>query len=71
MRNLDFSHLYSNAVGFERMARELEGLFEQKTAAYPRTTLKSAIRMAIASRSPWLASSAKSWSWRPKKAPSR
>ena len=35
MRNLDFSHLYSNAVGFERMARELEGLFEQKTAAYP------------------------------------
>ena len=25
MRNLDFSHLYSNAVGFERMARELEG----------------------------------------------
>ncbi|MGL6051116.1 MAG: heat-shock protein IbpA, partial [Aeromonas salmonicida] len=26
MRNLDFSHLYSNAVGFERMARELEGL---------------------------------------------
>ncbi|BBQ50930.1 hypothetical protein WP2S18C03_00110 [Aeromonas veronii] len=27
MRNLDFSHLYSNAVGFERMARELEGLF--------------------------------------------
>lgn len=71
MRNLDFSHLYSNAVGFERMARELEGLFEQKTAAYPRTTLKSAIRMAIASRSPWLASSAKSWSWRPKTAPLR
>ncbi|ASI21636.1 TPA: Hsp20 family protein [Aeromonas salmonicida] len=35
MRNLDFSHLYSNAVGFERMARELEGLFEQKAAAYP------------------------------------
>ncbi|MFM5210299.1 Hsp20 family protein [Aeromonas hydrophila] len=35
MRNLDFSHLSSNAVGFERMARELEGLFEQKTAAYP------------------------------------
>ncbi|MGL6464615.1 Hsp20 family protein [Aeromonas hydrophila] len=35
MRNLDFSHLYSNAVGFERMARELEGLFEQKTAVYP------------------------------------
>ncbi|ENC6656405.1 Hsp20 family protein [Aeromonas hydrophila] len=35
MRNLDFSHLYSNAVGFERMARELEGLFEQKTTAYP------------------------------------
>lgn len=35
MRNLDFSHLYSNAVGFERMARELEGLFDQKTAAYP------------------------------------
>lgn len=35
MCNLDFSHLYSNAVGFERMARELEGLFEQKTAAYP------------------------------------
>lgn len=35
MRNLDFSHLYSNAVGFERMARELEGLFEHKTAAYP------------------------------------
>ena len=35
MRNLDFSHLYSNAVGFERMARELEGLFEQKTAACP------------------------------------
>ena len=35
MRNLDFSHLYSNAVGFERMARELEGLFEQKEAAYP------------------------------------
>ncbi len=71
MRNLDFSHLYSNAVGFERMARELEGLFDQKTAAYPRTTLRSAIRMAIASRSPWLASSAKSWSWRPKTAPSR
>ena len=35
MRNLDFSHLYSNAVGFERMARELEGLFDQKTVAYP------------------------------------
>jgi hypothetical protein len=35
MRNLDFSHLYSNAVGFERMARELEGLFDQKTSAYP------------------------------------
>ena len=35
MRNLDFSHLYSNAVGFERMARELEGLFDQKAAAYP------------------------------------
>ncbi|MDR5016184.1 Hsp20 family protein [Aeromonas veronii] len=35
MRNIDFSHLYSNAVGFERMARELEGLFDQKTAAYP------------------------------------
>lgn len=35
MRNLDFSHLYSNAVGFERMARELEGLFEHKTSAYP------------------------------------
>ena len=35
MRNLDFSHLHSNAVGFERMARELEGLFDQKTAAYP------------------------------------
>ncbi|MFB3240407.1 Hsp20 family protein [Aeromonas salmonicida] len=35
MRNLDFSHLYSNAVGFEWMARELEGLFEQKAAAYP------------------------------------
>lgn len=68
MRNLDFSHLYSNAVGFELMARELEGLFEQLT---PRTTLKSASRMAIASRSPWLASSAKSWSWRPKTAPSR
>ena len=35
MRNLDFSHLSSNAVGFERMARELEGLFDQKAAAYP------------------------------------
>ena len=35
MRNLDFSHLYSNAVGFERMAHELEGLFDQKTSAYP------------------------------------
>ncbi|WP_349920454.1 Hsp20 family protein [Aeromonas veronii] len=35
MRNLDFSHLYSNAVGFERMARELEGLLEHKTSAYP------------------------------------
>lgn len=35
MRNLDFSHLYSNAVGFERMACELEGLFDQKTSAYP------------------------------------
>lgn len=35
MRNFDFSHLNSNAVGFERMARELEGLFDQKTAAYP------------------------------------
>jgi molecular chaperone IbpA len=35
MRNFDLSHLYSNAVGFERMARELEGLFDQKTVAYP------------------------------------
>ncbi|MCH7371949.1 Hsp20 family protein [Aeromonas sp. MR16] len=35
MRNLDFSHLSSNAVGFERMARELEGLFEHKATAYP------------------------------------
>ncbi|ATL97858.1 MULTISPECIES: Hsp20 family protein [Aeromonas] len=35
MRNLDFSHLHSNAVGFERMARELEGLFDQKAVAYP------------------------------------
>ncbi|MGY3945044.1 Hsp20 family protein [Aeromonas tecta] len=35
MRNFDLSHLYSNAVGFERMARELEGLLDQKTVAYP------------------------------------
>lgn len=35
MRNLDFSHLSSNAVGFERMARELEGAFAQKNSAYP------------------------------------
>ena len=71
MRNLDFSHLYSNAVGFERMARELEGLFDQKTSAYPRTTSKSGITTATSSRLPWPVSIAMSWSWRPKMAPSR
>ncbi|WP_060588098.1 Hsp20 family protein [Aeromonas schubertii] len=32
---IDFSSLYPNVVGFERMARELEGLFEQKSAGCP------------------------------------
>ncbi|MFM5465583.1 Hsp20 family protein [Aeromonas simiae] len=32
---IDFSSLYPNVVGFERMARELEGLFEQKSAGWP------------------------------------
>ncbi|MCS3457007.1 Hsp20 family protein [Aeromonas rivuli] len=34
MRNLDLSHLNSNAVGFDRMAHELKALHEQKNA-YP------------------------------------
>lgn len=32
---IDFSSLYPNVVGFERMARELEGLFEQKSVGWP------------------------------------
>ena len=66
MRNLDFSHLYSNAVGFERMARELEGLFDQKTRPTPVQHRKAGITTATSSRLPWLVSIAMSWSWRPK-----
>lgn len=71
MRNLDFSHLYSNAVGFERMARELEGLFDQKTSAYPPYNIEKRDHDSYPSRLPWPVSIAMSWSWRPKTVPSR